>query len=117
MRSNLVISLAVFTTLGCVATPHNDASEISSFEVSVYKAGLEKGCRDAGRNRGDSAAQVDSFCSCLVTTLNDRLSESDWKRATFFAQQRRDRDEYGVVAPHMPAVEQCRATSRMQHGA
>jgi len=103
-----LLSVAIaLAAVGCVGTPHHDPAEITSVEVSVYKAGIDKGCRDAGRGR-DPESKTDAFCSCVLATLNSRLSQEEWQRATFYAQQRRDKEEKGVLAPHMPAVESCR---------
>jgi hypothetical protein len=108
MMRLLVATTVPLALAACVGTPHQDPSEISAAEVSVYKAGMEKGCRDTGHGRGDPPAKVDGFCNCLMSTLNSRLSADDWKKATFYAQQRRDRDEQGVIAPHMAGIQACR---------
>ena len=107
MRS--IVSILVSAVLvGCVGTPHSDPTEISAFEVSVYKAGMGMGCRDQGKGRGDPPEAVARRCKCALDTLNARLSEDEWRRATFFAQQKRDRDEAQVMAPHMAAVKECK---------
>lgn len=109
MKATLAASLLVYLGIaGCVGTPHRDPSDISSLEVAVYKKGLDMGCRDGGRGRGDTAAVVDSFCDCVSSTLNAKLSDAEWQQATFAAQQRRDAEERQVMAPHMPALAQCR---------
>jgi hypothetical protein len=108
MRALIATTIASLAVLGCVGTPHRDVSEISDAEVAVYKSGMEMGCRDAGRSRGDPISQVDSFCACLMSTLNARLSQDEWKKATFSAQQRKDREEAQVLAPYMAAVGECR---------
>lgn len=101
------IASLVFLT-ACVGTPHRSPSEVSSTEVLVYKAGLQAGCRDAGMSKGDPESKVTAFCSCTVRTFESRLSAEEWQQATFFAQQRRDREEQAVLAPHMPAIKACR---------
>ena len=104
----VTVAIVAVMLEACVGTPHNDPSEISALEVGVYKKGLDMGCRDAGRDRGDSVAKVEAFCSCVLSTLNSRLGPDDWRRATFLAQQRRNQEERSVMAPHMQAVEACR---------
>lgn len=108
MKAAFHAVVAAMILAGCVGTPHHDASEVSALEVAIYKKGMDMGCRDAGRGRGDSASNIDSFCSCLLATLDESLSDGDWKRATYFAQQRRDRDEQSVIAPYLPQIAKCR---------
>jgi len=65
------------------------------------------GCRDQGLGLGDVPEQVERRCKCALATLNARLSAEEWKRATFFAQQRRSREEAAVMAPHTQALKAC----------
>jgi hypothetical protein len=48
----------------------------------------------------------------VVDTLNSRLSQEEWKRATSFAQQRKEQDEARVLAPHMGALKGCEGAAR-----
>lgn len=102
------VAVVAGVTAGCVGTVHEEPSQVSAVEVRIYKLDMSMGCRDGGRGRGDPAAQVESFCTCVLNTLEDRMTANDWRRAAFFAQQRRDRDEREVLAPHMPYLAQCR---------
>lgn len=107
MRNVLAVLVAALSS-ACVGAPHLNASEVSALEVSVYKTGMGMGCRDQGKGLGHSPEQVERRCKCVEETLAARISEEEWKRATFFAQQKRDRDEAQVLAPHMPAVRACK---------
>ncbi len=109
MRHLALAPVSIVLLLGaCVGTPHKSPSEVSSAEVAVYKAGLQAGCRDAGMSKGDPELKVTAFCSCMGRTFESRLSAEEWQQATYFAQQRRDRDEQAILGPHMPAVRACR---------
>jgi len=107
MRIFLVLTILLIV-VACVGTPHMNATEITSVEVGVYKLGLETGCSHAGRNRGDPETKVSTFCKCVIATLEKRMTAREWQDATFYAQQRRDRDEQGVMSPHMSAVAACK---------
>jgi hypothetical protein len=105
---NVFAMLAGAIVSACVGTPHNDPSEISALEVSVAKTGMEMGCRDQGRGLGHPPDQVERRCKCVLDTLNAKLTEEEWKRFTFYAQQKRDRDQAEVIAPHMSSVRECK---------
>ncbi len=100
--------LASAIVSACVGTPHNSPAEISALEVSVYKTGMEMGCKAQGKGLGHPTDQVERRCKCVADALNARLTDEEWRRATFFAQQRRDRDEAQVLSPHMAAVRECK---------
>lgn len=91
----------------CVSPAHGDTKGISAVDVSAYKAAVETGCREQGRRLRHSWAQVGGRCKCVVDTLDSRLTREEWKRATYFAQQRNEQDEAKVLAPHMAALRAC----------
>jgi hypothetical protein len=107
IRNILALGLAALLA-SCVGTPHSSANEISALEVSVYKSGIGMGCRNQGKSLGHPPEQVEHRCACVMEVLNGHMSEEDWRNATFFAQQKRDRDEARVLAPHMAAVRECK---------
>ena len=104
-----LLAFCVATLAGCTAAKQREPADVSAAEVATYKGGLEKGCRDDARGRKETPAQVDTFCSCVIVTLNQRMSQDEWRKATFFAQQHNDRAEQEVLAPHMSAMANCRA--------
>lgn len=106
MKTILALAAAVIAISG-VSPAHADTNRISGLDVAAYKAAVEAGCRDQGRRLRHSWAQVGSRCKCVVETLNSRLTPEEWKRATFFAQQRNEQDEAIVLAPHMAALKAC----------
>jgi hypothetical protein len=105
-----VSALAMFL-VGCVGVVHKDPSEVTALEVGVYKAGMTKGCKDQGRKSADPT-RSDRLCDCVVSSLAAKMTNEEWQRATYFAQQRKDRDEHAVMAPHMPStLSACRSAS------
>ena len=107
-RISIVASIALVLQ-ACVGTPHKSAEEVTAAEVAVYKLGMSAGCRDAGRSKGESPEKNEQFCGCVAKGLESSVSESEWKQATYFAQQRRDADEQRVLGPHVRRLVQCRA--------
>ena len=106
MRTLFVV-LAITFAQARAGMPHDGAADVSAFQVAGYRAGVGMGCRAEGRRLGHSPELVERRCKCLVDTLNAKLSEDDWRRATFLAHQKQDREEAQVFAPHMPAVRAC----------
>lgn len=107
---HLIFALGVISLLSaCVGTPHKQPTEVTTLEVSVYKAGIKKGCVDAGGRKGDDPTKTSNFCSCVVQTLEHEMSEPEWQSATFYSQQRQGSLEQGVIAPYMAKVQACRA--------
>lgn len=80
---------------------------VTGLDVAAYKASVEAGCREQGRRLRHSWEQVGRRCKCVVDTLNSRLSKEEWRRATFFARERKEQDEALVLAPHMGALKAC----------
>jgi hypothetical protein len=110
LRHLYAFLLSLCALCACVGTPHRDPSEVSQLEVGAYKRGVEAGCINAGRSKGDPEEKTNAFCKCVIATLESRLSSEEWRTATFYAQQRRSADEQRTLAPHMLAVQQCRAS-------
>jgi hypothetical protein len=104
-------STAAVLLAGCVGFVHKEPSEVTSVEVGIYKAGMTKGCKDQGRKSADHARN-DRFCDCVVSSLVAKMTNEEWQRAMFFAQQRKDKEEHAVMAPHMPStLSACRTAS------
>jgi hypothetical protein len=106
MKPILAFAAAAIVIAG-VSTVHGNTKGVTALDISAYKAAVEAACRDQGRRLRHSWEQVGRRCNCVVETLNSRLTQEEWKRATSFAQQRKDQDEAKVLAPHMPAVKGC----------
>lgn len=106
MRHFPALACAMFLAVA-VPTAHGNPKAVTNLDVAAYRASVEAGCRDQGRRLRHSWAQVQSRCKCVVDTLDARLSKDEWKRATDFAQQRKEQDEAKVLAPHMGALKGC----------
>lgn len=98
--------------VGGIAAAHGSPKDVSRLDVATYKDAVGMGCRDQGRRRGDPRERVERRCKCVIETLNARLSDEEWKRATFFAQQRKEQEEARVLSRHMAAVNACGAEAR-----
>lgn len=102
--------ILLLTLTGC-GSLHKVPDEVSDLEVKLYKAGMDKGCRDAGRAKGDSQSKIDGFCGCMMEKLNQSLSYAEWQKATFFAQKKLDAEELQSVAPQKRGIDACRERS------
>lgn len=92
----------------CVGTKHISPNDVSALEVSIYKTGIGMGCRDQGKGLGQPAELVERQCKCILDTLNAQVTDEEWRRATFYAQHRRDREEQEVLAPYLVAAKGCK---------
>lgn len=106
MHPILALAGALVLAAGASAA-HGDPKDVTNLDVATYKASVESGCRDQGRRLGHPWTQVQRRCKCVVDTLESRVSKDEWKRATSFAQQRKEHDEAAVLAPHMAALKRC----------
>jgi hypothetical protein len=108
-----VTALACAAALaGGISTAQGNTKGVTGLDVAAYKASVETGCRDQGRRLRHAWEQVSRRCNCVIDTLNSRLSPEEWKRATLFAQQRREQDEARVLAPHMAALKGCEGAAK-----
>lgn len=101
MKPILAVAAALLAAAG-ITTAHADPKGVSAVEVASYKASVEAGCRDQGRRLRHPWGQVEQRCNCVFETLNSRLTQEEWKRATDFAQQRKGQEEAKVLAPPWP---------------
>ena len=111
MRYMTALACAAALAAG-VATAQGNTKGVTGLDVAAYKASVETGCRDQGLRLRHPWGQVGRRCKCVVDTLNSRLSQDEWKRATLFAQQRKEQDEARVLAPHMAALKGCEGAAR-----
>jgi hypothetical protein len=103
---------ATFLSLSaCVGlSPHSDPSSITDAEIGIYKLGMHKGCSDQGISKGDDPVATKRYCDCALDVLNQSLSHEQWQQATFASQKKLDRDELGIIGPHMQQMKACKAS-------
>jgi len=111
MRYMTALACAVVIAAS-LSTAHGNTKGVTGLDVAAYKASVEAGCREQGRRLRHSWEQVGRRCKCVVNTLNSRLSKEEWRRAAYFAQQRKEQDEALVLAPHMGALKGCEGADR-----
>jgi len=109
MKAIFVSALTAILS-GCVGTVHTDPTEISSLEISVYQSGMQAGCKSGARKKGDAAGEA--ACDCIVERMRSSVARENWQRATFFAQQRRDRDEAEIMLPYAQSAARACGTSK-----
>lgn len=111
MKCMTALACAAAVAAG-ISTAQGATKGVTGLDVAAYKASVEAGCRDQGRSLRHPWEQVGRRCKCVVDTLNSRLSPEEWKRATSFAQQRKEQDEARVLAPHMGALKVCKGAAK-----
>lgn len=102
----LLLLLTILSSSTALAL--ENPSEVTDSQVSFYQLGMETGCKDAGRKKGDDAEKVDVFCSCMMQVLKDGLTYTEWQQAYFFSRNRQDREEMKILGPHMSKMQGCR---------
>ena len=95
-----------------IAAAQGSPKGVTGLDVASYKASVETGCRDQGRRLRHPWAQVSRRCTCVIDTLNSRLTPQEWERATSFARQGKEKDEARVLAPHLGALKGCEGAGR-----
>lgn len=99
----------VLALSGCVGlSPHSSPVSITAPEIGMYKWGIKKGCTDRGIRQGDDPERRKEYCSCLVQSLDQSMSHSEWQQATYAAQNRQDREEMQAIGPHLSTAQTCR---------
>src|SRR5580692_5358477 len=93
-----VIKLLIVTAAGCVGiSPHSSPDSITDIEIHEYKFGLEKGCTDQSRGKGETADAAKSECGCALHVLEVGLSHQEWQALTYAAQKRQGRVEGRIL--------------------
>ena len=85
------------------------ASDVSPAQIALYQAGMEAGCKDAGQRSGDSAAQVGSFCGCMVQVLKTELTQDEWQQAYRYSLNHQSKEEMQLLGRHLQSVQACRS--------
>ena len=76
--------------------------------VSALQRGIDAGCRDAGKRHNDPPAEVDSFCSCVMTTLMATVPADIWKQATSQAILGHSDLANQILAPYYAQLSACK---------
>jgi hypothetical protein len=108
MRTTGKVFALLIILISSVAYAQDQATDVSDDQVAMYKTGLEMGCRDAGRRRGDPVSKVDGFCTCMMSALAASVSHSEWQQAFFHSVRKRDREEMMVLKPHLSKLQACK---------
>jgi hypothetical protein len=90
------------------AIAQESPNEVTEQQVAIYKSGMDRGCRDSGRRRGDRPARTDAFCSCVARTLDEQMKFEQWQQAYFFSVRRLHREEERIVDSVLPKLKHCR---------
>ena len=87
---------------------HAQPSEVTRLDVAAYKNAVSMDCRAQGRRLKHSVQQIERRCRCVVDTLNRRMTDEEWRRATQFAKQGDGKGEAQALARHSAALKACR---------
>jgi hypothetical protein len=82
---------------------------VTDAQVALYQQGIEMGCRNAGRAKGDPPARVDAVCGCLISELRKAVPKAAWQQAFFQSTARRPDLEAQAMAPYTSKVSHCQA--------
>jgi hypothetical protein len=104
LRAALLFAAAAFAGL---AFAQESPSEVTDGEIARYKATAQKGCRDAGMARGDPQERVDTFCNCVLKTLEQSMKRTEWQQAYFYSIKNEEARENAVLEPHVKQLAAC----------
>jgi|GEM_PF-2492238 len=103
-----ILLLLLTTLISNTAFAWESPNDVTELEVSFYQLGMERGCKDAGRRKGDAVEQVDSFCNCMISILKEDITYPEWQQASFFASNKKSSEERKIIGSHMGKVQGCR---------
>ena len=55
-----------------------------------------------------NALRYESFCSCMMSTLQKSLTPEEWRLAAFYSLKKRAGEERLVLDPHLSELRACR---------
>jgi hypothetical protein len=94
--------------LAGAALAQESPSEVTDGEIAKYKAIARKACREPGIARGDPQESIDSFCNCIMTTLEKNLKRPEWQQLYFYSIKNQMEQELEVLTPHRRNLAGCR---------
>jgi hypothetical protein len=105
----LCSALAAFVlySVPSVAATSGEPSSVTDAEVRAFQLGLDHGCRNRGREKGDPADKVDAICGCVTAVLERNVSPEDWRRAVILERTRGSDAAGEVMRPYLPKVKAC----------
>ena len=98
-----------FVLTACASVAFTDPTEVTDEQISSYKYGIERGCKDNGLSKGDPPAKVESFCNCALDMLNKDLSKAQWQSAYYYSVKHSDK-EMEVMGAEFKKIGTCRVT-------
>ncbi len=102
----IILLLAAF--LATSAFAKQEAKDVSASEIAAYQRGMEKGCKNAGRQRGDAPAKYEPFCSCIVQRLKAELTLAEWQQAVTYALNGQRQEEQQLMGGHLKNLYACK---------
>lgn len=108
MRAAAILLISAMAVSG-FASAQTAPEQVTASQVSHYQMGIERGCKNQGRQRGDPVERVDALCACMIETMKASLSQAEWQKAFYFALTRRPEEEMQVVAPYLPTLQTCKS--------
>lgn len=103
-RIPMLLLCALFAS---AAAAQKGPSQVTDAQIKTYKENALKQCTDAGKAQKDPPEKVDTFCKCMIETLEKNVSQEEWKQLTFYAKEGRSADEINVLGPHREKVKEC----------
>lgn len=97
----------IAAALAGAAFAQQSPSEVTDGEIARYKATAQKGCRDAGMSSGDPQERVDTFCNCMIQTLEKSMKRTEWQQAYFHSLKNEEAQENAVLEPHVKQIAAC----------
>ena len=105
-RPRLVFLIAA--SFAGAALAQESPSQVTDGEIAKYKAIAQRACREPGMARGDPQGAIDTFCNCVMTTLEKNLKRAEWQQLYFYSIKNQMEQELDVLAPHKKDLAGCR---------
>jgi hypothetical protein len=83
------MKIILFTLLsllsGLILADPQSPKDVSDKSVQEFKLGFEVGCNQVNNKKDIEPAVMRVLCSCLISELNKSLSQTEWRKAAYFA--------------------------------
>ncbi len=101
---------------GCAGVPAaapKVSTDVSAFDIGVFRFASDRGCRGAGSIRKESAERVEAVCGCVLDTLDATLDTAGWKDLVVASRQYpQDASQWKT---YIPAVAACAGAKPHSH--
>jgi hypothetical protein len=93
----IVIAAALFSNVWAGGLPRSSPEKVTDEDITIYQNGMERGCKDAGRRKGNDPASGERLCGCVMAFLKANLTHEQWQQMVFAGQHNDEKGQAKVM--------------------